>query len=202
MMRVCALLLGTSRSGLVGLWLLLCVGTAAWAAAPGAPMLVLGTDARAQALWPHLSRFEGNTVPRDWTEARQQRDRFVPVAGRHATLGLQAEPVWLHLDLQVDSAAAGGWVLNGQKTWTTRGAFCTHLFGLFRTDPEAERHKGMSYLLIPLDADGVTVRGFGRLDGDEGFAEVFFDGAFGSSQPPARGWSSIRSLCFPAQTPA
>ncbi|MFL6205583.1 MAG: acyl-CoA dehydrogenase family protein [Acidimicrobiales bacterium] len=71
-----------------------------------------------------------------------------------------------------------GWVLDGQKTWTTRGAFCTHLFGLFRTDPASERHKGLSYLLVPLDTPGVTVRGFGRLDGDEGFAEVFFDDAF------------------------
>jgi alkylation response protein AidB-like acyl-CoA dehydrogenase len=74
--------------------------------------------------------------------------------------------------------AAGGWRLTGQKTWTTRGAFCTHLFGLFRTDPEAERHRGLTYFLVPLDADGVTVRGFGRLDGDEGFAEVFLDDAF------------------------
>ena len=73
--------------------------------------------------------------------------------------------------------ASGGWRLNGQKTWTTRGAFCTHLFGLFRTDPSAERHRGLTYLLVPLDTPGVTVRGFGRLDGDEGFAEVFFDDA-------------------------
>jgi alkylation response protein AidB-like acyl-CoA dehydrogenase len=72
----------------------------------------------------------------------------------------------------------GGWVLDGQKTWTTRGAFCTHLFGLFRTDPASERHTGLSYLLVPLDTPGVTVRGFGRLDGDEGFAEVFFEEAF------------------------
>jgi alkylation response protein AidB-like acyl-CoA dehydrogenase len=72
----------------------------------------------------------------------------------------------------------GGWALNGQKTWTTRGAFCTHLFGLFRTDPDSERHKGLTYLLVPLDLEGITVRGFGRLDGDEGFAEVFFDDAF------------------------
>jgi alkylation response protein AidB-like acyl-CoA dehydrogenase len=72
----------------------------------------------------------------------------------------------------------GGWMLNGQKTWTTRGAFCTHLFGLFRTDPESDRHKGLTYLLVPLETDGVTVRGFGRLDGDEGFAEVFFEDAF------------------------
>jgi alkylation response protein AidB-like acyl-CoA dehydrogenase len=72
----------------------------------------------------------------------------------------------------------GGWVLNGQKTWTTRGAFCTHLFGLFRSDPDSARHKGLTYLLVPLATEGITVRGFGRLDGDEGFAEVFFDDAF------------------------
>jgi alkylation response protein AidB-like acyl-CoA dehydrogenase len=72
----------------------------------------------------------------------------------------------------------GGWRINGQKTWTTRGAFCTHLFGLFRTEPGSERHRGLSYLLVPLDTPGVTVRGFGRLDGDEGFAEVFFEDAF------------------------
>ncbi|MGB8652093.1 MAG: acyl-CoA dehydrogenase family protein [Mycobacteriales bacterium] len=72
----------------------------------------------------------------------------------------------------------GGWRLSGQKTWTTRGAFCTHLFGLFRSDPESERHHGLTYFLVPLDTPGVTVRGFARLDGDEGFAEVFFDDAF------------------------
>ena len=70
----------------------------------------------------------------------------------------------------------GGWALTGQKIWTTRGAFCTHLFGLFRTDPDSVRHRGLTYFLVPLDAPGVTVRGFGRLDGDEGFAEVFLDG--------------------------
>ena len=74
--------------------------------------------------------------------------------------------------------ANGGWRLSGQKTWTTRGAFSTHLFGLFRTDPEASRHRGLTYFLVPLDAPGVTVRGFDRLDGDEGFAEVFFDDVF------------------------
>ena len=72
----------------------------------------------------------------------------------------------------------GGWILDGQKTWTTRGAFCSHLFGLFRSDPDSERHRGLTYLLVPLDLDGITVRGFGRLDGDEGFAEVFFDDTF------------------------
>ncbi|MBL7490120.1 acyl-CoA dehydrogenase family protein [Frankia sp. AgB1.9] len=94
----------------------------------------------------------------------------------------------------VQDVERGGWRLSGQKTWTTRGAFCTHLFGLFRTgtpaapaaEPEAGpragraggRHHGLTYFLVPLDAPGVTVRGFERLDGDEGFAEVFFDDVF------------------------
>ena len=73
---------------------------------------------------------------------------------------------------------ARGWRLTGQKTWTTRGTFCTHLFGLFRSDPDSERHHGLTYFLVPLDAPGVTVRGFGRLDGDEGFAEVFLDDVY------------------------
>jgi alkylation response protein AidB-like acyl-CoA dehydrogenase len=91
----------------------------------------------------------------------------------------------------------GGWKLTGQKIWTTRGAFCTHVFGLFRTDPESSRHKGLTYFLVPLDTPGVEVRGFNRLDGDEGFAEVFFDGAFVSDDDVlggvGQGWSVAMS---------
>jgi hypothetical protein len=52
------------------------------------------------------------------------------------------------------------------------------MFGLFRTDPDAERHRGLTYFLVDLHAEGVTVRGFGRLDGDEGFADVFLEDVF------------------------
>jgi alkylation response protein AidB-like acyl-CoA dehydrogenase len=72
----------------------------------------------------------------------------------------------------------GGWRLSGQKTWTTRGAFCSRLFGLFRSDPEAERHRGLTYFLVDLEADGVTVRPVDKLDGDAGFAEVFLENVF------------------------
>ncbi len=93
----------------------------------------------------------------------------------------------------VRDEARGGWRLTGQKTWTTRGAFCTHMFGLFRTDPDSERHRGLTYFMVPLDAPGVTVRGFGRLDGDEGFAEVFLEDAFVGDDAVLggvdRGWS-------------
>jgi alkylation response protein AidB-like acyl-CoA dehydrogenase len=76
------------------------------------------------------------------------------------------------------TAGDGGWYLTGQKTWCTRGAFCDAVYGLFRTDPDSSRHRGLSYFLIDFDRPGVTVRGMGRLDGDEGFAEVFFDEVF------------------------
>jgi hypothetical protein len=49
---------------------------------------------------------------------------------------------------------------------------------LFRTDPDAERHRGLSYFLVGLDAPGVTVRAVDKLDGDAGFAEVFLDDVF------------------------
>jgi alkylation response protein AidB-like acyl-CoA dehydrogenase len=74
--------------------------------------------------------------------------------------------------------ARGGWRLTGQKTWCSRGAFCDWMFGLFRTDPNGERHRGMTYFLVPLRAPGVTVRAVARLDGDPGFAEVFLDDVF------------------------
>lgn len=74
--------------------------------------------------------------------------------------------------------ARGGWVLNGQKTWSSRAALAHWGFGLFRSDPEAERHRGLTYFLFPLDAAGVTVRPIAQLDGEAGFAEVFFDDVF------------------------
>ena len=89
--------------------------------------------------------------------------------------------------------AAGGWRLSGQKTWTTRGAFCTHLFGLFRSDPDG-RAAPRPHVLPrrPRDArrDGAPVE---RLDGDEGFAEVFFDDVFVPDADvlgePNQGWA-------------
>lgn len=67
------------------------------------------------------------------------------------------------------------WVLNGHKTWSTRAAFADWLFGLFRTEPGTHRHHGLTFILVPLSADGVTVRPIRQLNGEPGFAEVFFD---------------------------
>jgi alkylation response protein AidB-like acyl-CoA dehydrogenase len=67
------------------------------------------------------------------------------------------------------------YVINGQKTWASRGAYADWLFGMFRTDPNSERHRGLTFILVPLDAAGVTVRPIEQLDGEAGFAEVFLD---------------------------
>ncbi|MFP6625272.1 MAG: acyl-CoA dehydrogenase [Myxococcota bacterium] len=67
------------------------------------------------------------------------------------------------------------YVVNGQKTWASRGAYAHWLFGLFRTDPESSRHKGLSFVLTPLDLPGITVRPIQKINGKAAFAEVFFD---------------------------
>ncbi|WP_308162797.1 acyl-CoA dehydrogenase family protein [Nocardia alni] len=74
--------------------------------------------------------------------------------------------------------AAGGWRVNGQKTWSTRAPFCDRLFALVRTDPDSTRHHGLSYLLIDLRAPGVTVRPVRKLGNETGFGEIFFDDVF------------------------
>lgn len=73
----------------------------------------------------------------------------------------------------------GGWRLSGQKTWCTRGMFCDSIYGLFRTDPTADRpHRGLTYFILPLTAPGVRCRGVERLDGDMSFAEIFLEDVF------------------------
>ena len=67
------------------------------------------------------------------------------------------------------------YIINGQKIWSTRAVWADWCFGMFRTDPESERHHGLTFILVPLDAPGVTVRPIPQLDGLPGFAEIFFD---------------------------
>ncbi len=67
------------------------------------------------------------------------------------------------------------YIINGQKTWSTRAAFADWTFGIFRTEADSKRHKGLSFIFVPLSAEGVTVRPIPQLDGLPGFAEIFFD---------------------------
>ncbi len=115
----------------------------------------------------------------------EQQDRFLPsmATGEHVWAQCWSEPeAGSDLASLTSTArrdeARGGWVLNGQKTWSSRASFAHWGFGLFRSDPEAQRHAGLTYFLFPLDADGVTVRPIAQLDGEAGFAEVFFEDVF------------------------
>jgi len=69
------------------------------------------------------------------------------------------------------------WVLTGQKIWTTQAHEADMMFGLFRTEPEAPKHAGISYLLIPMKTPGIDARPLTMMQGGEDFCEVFFDGA-------------------------
>jgi alkylation response protein AidB-like acyl-CoA dehydrogenase len=114
---------------------------------------------------------------------REQQDRILPRMASAEELWCQG---WSEPGAGSDLASLtsrgervdGGWKLYGQKTWCTRGTFSDRMFGLFRTDPGSERHRGLSYMLVDLRAESVTVRPIDKLDGEEGFAEVFLDGVF------------------------
>ncbi|BFT64476.1 acyl-CoA dehydrogenase family protein [Pseudomonas moorei] len=67
------------------------------------------------------------------------------------------------------------YVINGQKTWSTRAVWADWVFGIFRTDPQSQRHHGLTFILLPLDTPGITVRPIPQLNGLPGFAEIFFD---------------------------
>lgn len=113
----------------------------------------------------------------------EQLERIMPRMARGDDIWAQA---WSEPEAGSDLAGIrstarrteGGWVLSGQKTWSSRAAFADRAFGLFRSDPTAERHRGLTYLMFPLDADGVTVRPIPQLDGEPGFAEIFLDDVF------------------------
>ena len=116
---------------------------------------------------------------------KAQQDRYLPAMADGSEVWAQA---WSEPEAGSDLAgirsrarrddARGGWVLSGQKTWSSRAPYADRGFGLFRTDPEAQRHRGLTYFLFPLDAPGITVRPIEQLDGDAGFAEIFFDDVF------------------------
>ncbi len=71
----------------------------------------------------------------------------------------------------------GRWVIHGQKTWTSMGHFADWAFVLCRTEPGSKGPKGLSYLLVPMQQQGITVRPIRQMTGDAEFNEVFFDGA-------------------------
>jgi alkylation response protein AidB-like acyl-CoA dehydrogenase len=123
----------------------------------------------------------------------EQKSRVLPRMARADDIWAQA---WSEPEAGSDLAGIhsraertdGGWLLSGQKTWSSRAAFADRGYGLFRGDPPAtttvdpqarpRRHDGLTYLMFDLTAPGVTIRPIPQLTGDPGFAEIFLDGVF------------------------
>jgi alkylation response protein AidB-like acyl-CoA dehydrogenase len=110
----------------------------------------------------------------------EQKARFLTPMARGEVMWAQA---WSEPNAGSDMAAiktravrdGDHYVISGQKTWSSRASFADWGFGLFRTDPESQRHKGLSFILFDLNAPGITRRPIRQLHGDPGFAELFFD---------------------------
>lgn len=115
--------------------------------------------------------------------SEEQRMRILPKMASGEEIWAQA---WSEPESGSDLASLrstatptdGGWLLNGQKIWSSRAPFGDRAFGLFRSDPESQRHRGLTYLMFDLKADGVTVRPIEQLGGATGFGEIFLDDVF------------------------
>jgi alkylation response protein AidB-like acyl-CoA dehydrogenase len=112
--------------------------------------------------------------------SEEQRTRFLPPTLRGELRWCQgySEP-GAGSDLAALRASAelegDHWVLNGQKIWTSGAHESDYMFGLFRTEPDAGKHAGISYLLVDMAASGIRVAPMRQIDGGTDFNEVFFD---------------------------
>ncbi|MGB8506661.1 acyl-CoA dehydrogenase family protein [Mycobacterium sp.] len=140
------------------------------------------------------------TLFADGTE--EQLDRVLPKMASGEEIWAQA---WSEPESGSDLASLrstatktdGGWLLNGQKIWSSRAVFGDRAFGLFRSDPDAVRHRGLTYFMFDLRADGITVRPIAQLNGDTGFGEIFLDDMFVPDEDvigePHDGWRAAMS---------
>ena len=120
----------------------------------------------------------GPTIMEFGTE--EQKSRFLTPMAKGEVIWAQA---WSEPGAGSDMAAISSkavrdgdhYVLTGQKTWSSRAAYADWGFGIFRTDPDSKRHKGLTFILFDFNSPGITRRPIRQLHGETGFAELFLD---------------------------
>ena len=135
-----------------------------------------------------------------------QKQRFLPaiVAGEEFWCQGYSEPnAGSDLaNVQTKARLEGGeWVIDGQKVWTSWAEWADWCFVIARVDPDSQRHKGLAYLLVPMQGEGVTIRPIEQITGDAEFFEVFYDGARTAEEnilgAPGEGWKvAMGTLAF------
>lgn len=136
----------------------------------------------------------------------EQRKRFLPGIVRGEDLWCQgySEPnagsdlanVQTRARLEGDR-----WIIDGQKVWTSLAQWSDWSFVVCRTEPEAPNHQALSYLLVPMQQDGIEIRPIVQMTGTSEFSEVFFDGASTEASnivgKPGEGWKvAMGTLAF------
>ncbi|MDJ0786768.1 MAG: acyl-CoA dehydrogenase family protein [Myxococcota bacterium] len=143
----------------------------------GPTLLELGTDEQKQRHLPPICRHE-----LIWCQGYSE-----PGAGSDLA-GLQTRAI----------EDGDEYVVTGQKIWTTGAPHADWIFCLVRTDPDAPKHEGITFLLFPMRQEGVQVSPIRLIDGSEHFAQVFFDGARASKSdvvgPVNGGWTVAKRL--------
>ncbi len=122
----------------------------------------------------------GNTILQWGTD--EQKEHFLPrlISGEQVWCQGYSEPnAGSDLASLGCRAALDGdeWVISGQKIWTSAAQLANHIFVLARTDPDLPKHKGISFLLVPMDQPGVEVRPIKMMGGESDFNETFFTDA-------------------------
>jgi len=132
----------------------------------------------------------------------EQKQRFIPKI-------ITGEEIWCQgysepnsgsdlASLQTKAVEDGDYFrINGQKIWTSQAQYADWAFVLCRTDPEAPKHRGISYILVDMKTPGITVRPLVQMSGSAGFNEVFFDDV----RTPKSYWSARRTTAGKSRSP-